>query len=107
MVERQKFVVTLGGEHSISSSAIAAHAKLYPNLSVLQFDAHSNLRTEYLGNNYSHASVMARVCEFLDPRHLVQVGIRAQCKEEAEFIRDHGIHTFMHTRSAAAITQKY
>ena len=94
LVERQKFVVTLGGEHSISSSVIAAHAKLYPNLSVLQFDAHSDLRTEYLGNKYSHASVMARVCEFLDPRQLVQVGIRSQCKEEAEFIRDHGIQTF-------------
>ena len=94
LVERQKFVVTLGGEHSISSSVIAAHAKMYPNLSVLQFDAHSDLRAEYLGNKYSHASVMARVCEFLDPRQLVQVGIRAQCKEEAEFIRDHGIHTF-------------
>jgi agmatinase len=94
LVERQKFVVTLGGEHSISSSTIAAHAKLYPNLSVLHFDAHSDLRADYLGNKYSHASVMARVCEFLDPRQLVQVGIRALCKEEAEFIRDHGIHTF-------------
>jgi agmatinase len=94
MVERQKFVVTLGGEHSISSSTIAAHAKLYPNLSVLHFDAHSDLRTEYRGNKYSHASVMARVCEFLDPRHLIQVGVRSQCKEEAEYIRDHGIHSF-------------
>jgi agmatinase len=94
MIERQKFVVTLGGEHAISSATIAAHAKLYSNLSVLQFDAHSNLRTDYLNNKYSHASVMARVCEFLDPRQLVQVGVRAQCKEEAEFIRDHGIHTF-------------
>lgn len=94
MVERQKFVVTLGGEHTISSPIIAAHAKLFPNLSVLHFDAHSDLRSEYRGKKYSHASVMARVCEFLDPNRLVQVGIRAQCKEEAEFIRDHGIHTF-------------
>lgn len=94
LVERQKFVVTLGGEHTISSATIAAYAKLFPNLSVLQFDAHSDLRLEYLGNKYSHASVMARVCEFLDPRRLVQVGIRAQCKEEAEFIRDNGIHTY-------------
>jgi len=94
MVERQKFIVTLGGEHTISSAIIAAHAKLFPNLSILQFDAHSDLRAEYEGNKYSHASVMARVCEFLDPNRLVQVGIRAQCKEEAEFIRDHGIHTF-------------
>jgi agmatinase len=94
IIERQKFVVTLGGEHTISSATIAAHAKLYPNLSVLHFDAHSDLRPEYLGNKYSHASVMARVCEFLDPHRLVQVGIRAQSKEEAEFIRDNGIHTF-------------
>lgn len=94
LVERQKFVVTLGGEHTISSAVIAAHAKYYPNLSVLHFDAHSDLRPEYNGNKYSHASVMARVCEFLDPNRLVQAGIRAQCREEAEFIRDHGIHTF-------------
>jgi agmatinase len=94
LVERQKFVVTLGGEHTISSATIAAYAKLFTNLSILHFDAHSDLRADYLGNKYSHASVMARVCEFLDPKRLVQVGIRAQCKEEAEFIRDNGIHTF-------------
>ncbi len=94
LAERQKFVVTLGGEHTISSASIAAHAKLFPELSVLHFDAHSDLRAEYMGNKYSHASVMARVCEFLDPKKLVQVGIRAQCKEEAEFIRNNGIHTF-------------
>jgi len=94
LLERQKFVVTLGGEHTISSAVIAAHAKMYPQLSVLHFDAHSDLRSEYHGNKYSHASVMARVCEFLDPNRLVQVGIRAQCKEEAEFIRDNNVHTF-------------
>jgi agmatinase len=94
LAERQKFVVTLGGEHTISSAAIAAYAKLFTNLSVLHFDAHSDLRPEYLGSKYSHASVMARVCEFLDPGRLVQVGIRAQCKEEAEYIRDNGVHTF-------------
>lgn len=94
LIEHQKFAVILGGEHSISSGVIAAYAKMFSDLSVLHFDAHSDLRSEYQGNKYSHASVMARVCEFLDPHRLVQVGIRAQCKEEAEFIRDHGIHTF-------------
>jgi agmatinase len=89
-----KFVVTLGGEHSISAAPIAACAARHPDLSVLQFDAHSDLRQEYEGTKYSHASVMARVCEFLDPQRLVQVGIRAQCREEAEFIRDRGIHTY-------------
>ncbi len=94
LIGEQKFVVTLGGEHTISSATIAAHARKYADLSVLQFDAHSDLRTEYQDNKYSHASVMARVCEFLDPQRLVQVGIRAQCREEAEFIRDRGVHTF-------------
>jgi len=94
LIEQQKFVVTLGGEHTISSATIAAHARKYADLSVLQFDAHSDLRLEYQNNKYSHASVMARVCEFLDPQRLVQVGVRAQCREEAEFIRDRGVRTF-------------
>ncbi|MBI5463474.1 MAG: agmatinase [Ignavibacteriales bacterium] len=94
LLSQNKFVVTLGGEHTISSATIAAHVKRYPDLSVLQFDAHSDLRVEYQGNKYSHASVMARVCEFLDPKRLVQVGIRALCKEEAEFIQANGIHTY-------------
>ncbi len=94
LLSHGKFVVALGGEHTISSATISAHAKKYPNLSVLQFDAHSDLRPEYEGNKLSHASVMARVCEVIDPKQLVQVGIRAQCREEAEFIRDHGVNTF-------------
>ncbi len=94
LIGQNKFVVTLGGEHTISSAVIAAHAKKYTNLSVLQFDAHSDLRDEYHGNKYSHASVMARVCEFIEPSRLVQVGIRAQCREEAEFIRDRNVHTY-------------
>lgn len=89
-----KFVVTLGGEHTISAAPIKAHLDKYPDLSVLHIDAHSDLRNEYEGNKYSHACVMARVCEFLDPRRLVQVGIRAQCAEEAQFIIDRHISTF-------------
>ena len=89
-----KFVVTLGGEHTISSATIAAFAKKFNTLSVLQFDAHSDLRDKYRGNKYSRTSVMARVCEFLDPTKLVQVGIRSQCKEEAEFLRDNNVSAF-------------
>lgn len=94
LLEAGKFVVTLGGEHTISSATISAYARRYPDLSVLQFDAHSDLRTEYQGNKFSHACVMARVCEFIDPNRVVQVGIRAQSREEAEFIRDRGVNTF-------------
>jgi agmatinase len=94
LIDQRKFVAVLGGEHTISSAVIAAHAKHFPDLSVLHFDAHSDLRPEYHGNPYSHASAMARVCEFIEPRRLVQVGIRAQCREEAEFIREHEVRTF-------------
>ena len=106
LISADKFVVTLGGEHSISSALIAAFAKKFEDLSVLQFDAHSNLTNRHVGKKYDNASVMARVCEFLDPSKLVQVGVRSQHKEEAEFIRDSNIHAFyaheihsgMHTR---------
>ncbi len=93
LLRKKKFVLTLGGEHTISQAPIGAYAAVYKNLSVLQIDAHSDLRAEYQGSPYSHASIMARVCEIIDPRRLVQVGIRAQCIEEAAFIRKHGVHT--------------
>jgi agmatinase len=103
LLGREKFVVTLGGEHTISQGAIKAHQEIYSDLSVLQFDAHSDLRESYQGSPYSHASVMARVCEFVNPHNVVQVGIRAQCIEEAEFIRAKGVNTFYahYIRSAA------
>jgi agmatinase len=94
LLQQGKFVVTLGGEHTISLAPITAHLSKYPNLSVLHFDAHSDLRQAYEGSPYSHASVMARVIEHLDPRRLVQVGIRAQCIEESRLIREKGINTF-------------
>ena len=94
LLERDKFVMTLGGEHTISQAPIAAHLKKYPDLSVIQFDAHSDLRDSYEGSRYSHASVMARVCELMSPERIVQVGIRAQCIEESRFIKERGVHTF-------------
>lgn len=93
LLKKNKFVITLGGEHTISQAPIAAFAERYPDLSVLQIDAHSDLRMEYQGSRYSHASVMARVCEIISPSRLVQIGIRAQCIEEADYIKKAGVHT--------------
>lgn len=94
LLDANKFVVTLGGEHTISQATVKAHLEKYPDLTVLQFDAHSDLRESYDGTRLSHASVMARVSEMMDPRRIVQIGIRAQCIEEAQTIRQKGIHTF-------------
>lgn len=95
-----KFVVTLGGEHTISSATIGAHFKAYPKMSVLHFDAHSDLRNEYSGTPYSHACFMARVDDdyHFPMDRVVQVGIRAQCKEEYEYIRKHKVKTFYATQ---------
>jgi len=93
LVADEKFVITLGGEHTISQATIAAHLEKFPDLSVLQIDAHSDLRMEYQQSKFSHACVMARIVEFIDPRKIVQVGIRAQCIEESEFIRNSRITT--------------
>lgn len=92
LIEQKKFVVTLGGEHSLSSPVIKAHFDSFENLTILHFDAHSDLRNEYEGSIYSHASFAARVAEFTT--NIVQVGIRAQCKEEFEFIKQKNIKTY-------------
>ena len=70
-----KFVVMLGGEHSISTGFARALHEKHQNLSVLHFDAHGDTREEYHGSKYNHACVMARIREFVPS--LVQVGIRA------------------------------
>lgn len=92
LIADEKFVVTLGGEHSLSSAPVKAHFEAYENLSVLQIDAHSDFRDTYNGSKYSHASVMARVAEFT--KDIVQFGIRAQCIEESKFIKENGIKTY-------------
>ncbi len=84
-VQAGRFAVTLTGEHTGALGAIRAHAKRYPNLCVVQIDAHGDLRQAYQGNPYSHASVMARVVE--DGCALVQVGIRSVCPEEIDLMK--------------------
>lgn len=94
LLAKDKFVITLGGEHTISSAPIKAHHEKYPNMSILQFDAHSDFRDTYEGSKYSHASIMARVAEFFPNDKITQVGIRAQCIEEANFIKENKVNTF-------------
>ena len=94
LIVDNKFIVTLGGEHTISIAPIKSHFKKYPQMSILHFDAHSDLRDEYQDSKYSHASFMARVTEFFPNNKITQVGIRAQCIEESRYIKENGINTF-------------
>ncbi len=84
LINRHKRVVMLGGEHTISAGAVKAFKEKYPNLSVLQMDAHADLRDSYQDNRFSHACVMRRIGEL---SHFVGVGIRNLSVEEHEFIR--------------------
>jgi agmatinase len=73
-MDKGKFVVVLGGEHSVSIGAFRAAGERFDDLTVLQLDAHSDMRDEYEGSRYNHACVMARARECAD---VVQVGIRS------------------------------
>ncbi len=87
-----RFVIGLGGEHSISSAPATAWVdRLAGDVSILQFDAHSDLRDEYHGTPWNHACVMRRILEHTD--RIVAVGIRALTSEERAVIRERGITT--------------
>lgn len=81
IMDAGKFLVTLGGEHSITPPLVAAAAARHPGLTVLQIDAHADLRDGYMGEHNSHASAMRRS---LESASVVQVGIRNLSQEEAE-----------------------
>lgn len=94
LVRDGKFVIGLGGEHSITTGIVEAYRQAYPDepFTVVQIDAHGDLRYEYEGSIHNHACVMRRVVDMGLPT--VQVGIRAICKEEADFIKEKQLSVF-------------
>lgn len=86
VLEKNKFLLSLGGDHAISIGPIMAAAEIYPDLGVLQIDAHLDLRDTWNGSRYNHACVMRRVVEDLNLQ-VVQVGIRSFSPEEADYIK--------------------
>ncbi|MEW5766341.1 MAG: agmatinase [bacterium] len=87
-----KFLVMIGGEHSITLGAVRAFKKRYDDLSVLFLDAHADLRDNYQGTPYSHACVGRRIRE--EGVFLIQAGLRSLSKEEADYISRSGIETY-------------
>ncbi|MCC6825917.1 MAG: agmatinase [Acidobacteria bacterium] len=87
LLEADKFLCMIGGEHSVSAPVIKAHNEKFAGLSVLQIDAHTDLRDQYDGTELSHASIMARVVKDLRIPS-VQVGIRSVSAEEARALKD-------------------
>jgi agmatinase len=82
--------ITIGGEHSITYGVLKSYDTL-DNITILHFDAHMDLRDEYMGEKYSHATVMRRIHD-LEPRDIIQMGIRSASQDERDFARDNGIN---------------
>jgi len=92
LLDDDKFPVIIGGEHSITPGIVKAMTKKNNDLSILQLDAHSDLREEYDGTRFNHACVMRRSFEFT--KNIVPVGIRSLCDEEADFIKKNNLKIF-------------
>lgn len=88
LLDKNKTLLMLGGEHSLTLGMVKAYREKHQALSVLQLDAHADLRDSYLGTRFSHATVMRRVCELCP---IVPVGIRSLSEEEHRFIDEAGI----------------
>ncbi len=83
LLEYDKFLTFLGGEHSVSIGVIDAFKDKYPNLTVLQLDAHADLRKEYLGSEYNHACALHKASK---TTNLLQVGIRSMDSCEKKYM---------------------
>ena len=89
LLREKKYPVMLGGEHLVTLGVIRSLIKKYPDLHVVHFDAHADLRDDYLGAKLSHATVMRRVWELLGDGRIYQFGIRSGDKSEFVWGREH------------------
>ena len=87
----------IGGEHLVTYPAVKACLEKYPDLKIVHFDAHTDLREDYLGEKLSHASVMRRIGEMTGFHNIRQIGIRSGLKEEFDLMKEYG--TLIHSPS--------
>lgn len=106
ILDADKIPVMLGGEHLITLASVSAVLKKYPDLCLIHFDAHTDLRDHYLGEQLSHSTVMRRIWEKIGDGRIYQFGIRSGEKHEFDFAKEHtvlhkfnlqGFETLVHT----------
>ena len=102
VASQDKLVALLGGEHTVAIGAAQAMAQVYPDLSVLYLDAHADLRNEYMGTRWGHASVARRICDVCP---IVQVGIRSLSAEEMSFKKEAQIPVFFWSPAPSDLPQ--
>lgn len=84
-----KKVFGIGGEHLVTLPEVKAVSKFYQDLAIIHFDAHTDLRQDYLGEEMSHSAVIRHISKFVNPKNIKQIGIRSGMKEEWEFMKTH------------------
>ena len=89
IIEQNKIPIMIGGEHLVSLSPVKALAKKYDNLQIIHFDAHTDLREDYLGESLSHATVLRRIYDIVGDGRINQFCIRSGLKEEFEWAKKH------------------
>lgn len=104
LIDAGKFVVTVGGEHTVAAAPVRAYAERVPDLSVLAFDAHADMRDEYLDSRFNHACTLRRCLDAVRrglrsgaaPREpsLVHVGLRSASREEHDYLKSQGLAVF-------------
>jgi agmatinase len=90
VLKHQKKWFGIGGEHLVSLPAFQAYVERYPEIGILHFDAHADLREDFLGEKLSHATVLRRMVELISPDRFVQIGIRSGPQEEFDWMKQHG-----------------
>lgn len=93
LLQDNKLPVMIGGEHLVTLGAFRAVYKQYPNVCIIHFDAHTDLREDYLGNPLSHATVIRRCWDIVGDERIWQYGIRSGEKKEFKWAQE---HTYLH-----------
>ena len=91
ILAHDKIPFMVGGEHLVTLGAVRAVSKKYPDLHIIHFDAHTDLRTDYLGEKLSHATVLRRIWDLVGDGKIFQYGIRSGEKYEFDFAKEHTI----------------
>jgi agmatinase len=92
ILEAGKFPLGMGGEHLVSWPVMKAVYKKYPDLAIIHFDAHTDLREQYEGEPLSHSTPIRKIAELIGPKNVYSFGIRSGMKEEFDWAKENGMH---------------
>ncbi|TCW39315.1 agmatinase [Laceyella sacchari] len=94
VLDKKKMPIGMGGEHLVTWPVVQEVYKDYPDLAVIHIDAHADLRTDYEGEPYSHATPLRKIAELIGGQNVYQFGIRSMTKDEVTYVKEAGIHFY-------------